>query len=279
MIPPAPARRRRATRSTRRAERVDELHADNRELHFSRDEETEPRDHRGPRPRRQRDQDDPAVEGAATSCPARRSRRMAGLTLSGLASGLDTESIVSQLMAIEQNKVTAVQQRQIGRPAAQGRPQGRSRPSSTRSRRAAAGAQRRRDLEADADRRRRRTRPGSTSTLLGGAGIGGHSIQVDQLASSAQHGFTLHAERHRRHAHALLRRRRRRPATARSRSTSPPTRPPADVADAINANEGSPVVRRGRQGRRRRAPRPLLAQDRRELRLHRRHVRLGAGVS
>jgi flagellar hook-associated protein 2 len=27
-------------------------------------------------------------------------------------------------------------------------------------------------------------------TLLGGAGIGGHSIQIDKLASSAQHGFT-----------------------------------------------------------------------------------------
>ena len=25
--------------------------------------------------------------------------------------------------------------------------------------------------------------------MLGGAGIGGHSIQVDRLASSAQHGF------------------------------------------------------------------------------------------
>ena len=35
------------------------------------------------------------------------------ISLNGLASGLDTESIVSQLMAIEQNKVTAVQRRQI----------------------------------------------------------------------------------------------------------------------------------------------------------------------
>ena len=34
------------------------------------------------------------------------------ITLTGMASGLDTDSIISQLMAIEQNKVTAVQRRQ-----------------------------------------------------------------------------------------------------------------------------------------------------------------------
>ena len=34
------------------------------------------------------------------------------VSLSGMASGLDTEAIISQLMAIEQNKVTAVQRRQ-----------------------------------------------------------------------------------------------------------------------------------------------------------------------
>ena len=39
---------------------------------------------------------------------------MAGITLTGMASGLDTETIISQLMALEQNKVTAVQRRQIG---------------------------------------------------------------------------------------------------------------------------------------------------------------------
>ena len=35
------------------------------------------------------------------------------ITLTGLASGLDTESIISQLMQIEQTKVTAVQKRQV----------------------------------------------------------------------------------------------------------------------------------------------------------------------
>ena len=35
------------------------------------------------------------------------------ITLTGMASGLDTESIISQLMPIEQTKVTAVQRRQV----------------------------------------------------------------------------------------------------------------------------------------------------------------------
>ena len=35
------------------------------------------------------------------------------VSLSGMASGLDTDTIIQQLMAIEQNKVTAVQRRQV----------------------------------------------------------------------------------------------------------------------------------------------------------------------
>ena len=30
-----------------------------------------------------------------------------------------------------------------------------------------------------------------SAILIGGAGIGGHTIQVDRLASSAQHGFAF----------------------------------------------------------------------------------------
>ena len=110
------------------------------------------------------------------------------IDLTGMASGLDTESIVAQLMALEQNKVTAVQRRQVARPAAQGRPQRRSRPSSTRSR------PRRPALAETA--RGRPSRPPTSSdptkvdvALLGGAGIGGHAIEVTRLASSAQRGF------------------------------------------------------------------------------------------
>src|SRR3954454_21626823 len=35
------------------------------------------------------------------------------VSLSGMASGLDTDSVIQQLMAIEQNKVTAVQKHQV----------------------------------------------------------------------------------------------------------------------------------------------------------------------
>ena len=106
-----------------------------------------------------------------------------------MASGLDTEAIVSQLMALEQNKVTAVQRRQIGVQ------QHKDDLSAIKTKldalkTAAAALERHRDLEADADRRRRRTPTKIDVTLLGGAGIGGHSIQVNKLASSAQHGFT-----------------------------------------------------------------------------------------
>ena len=66
-------------------------------------------------------------------------------------------------------------------------------------------------------------------TVLGGAGIGGHSIQVDRLASSAQHGFnyTPSADA----GKLELRLRQRRPPRT-VRSTSPPTPPPTDIAAA-----------------------------------------------
>ena len=143
------------------------------------------------------------------------------ISLSGMASGLDTDSIISQLMAIEQNKVTAVQKRQVVRHAAQDGPDQRSRPSSTRSRRRLPTCRPRR---CGSPRRRpaRRTRRSSTSTVLGGAGIGGHTIQINKLASSAQHGFSYTARRHdRRQAELRLQATTR---ATRSRSTSPSRR-------------------------------------------------------
>ena len=107
------------------------------------------------------------------------------INLSGLASGLDTESIVSQLMALEQNKVTAVQRRQIGVQ------QHKDDLSAIKTKldalkTAAAALERHRDLEGDADddvvgprqdrrvpaRRRRHRRPldpGQQARLLGPA--------------------------------------------------------------------------------------------------------------
>ena len=114
---------------------------------------------------------------------------MAGISLTGMASGLDTDSIISQLMALEQNKVTAVQMRQVKVQAHK------DDLSSIKTKldafKTAATA-----LSDAATWKATQThgvlghRPSSTSTLLGGAGIGGHTIQIDKLASSAQHGFT-----------------------------------------------------------------------------------------
>jgi flagellar hook-associated protein 2 len=109
------------------------------------------------------------------------------VSLSGMASGLDTDSIISQLMAIEQNKVTAVQMRQV---------------SVTQHKTDLTNIKTKLDAvkTAAADLASVSTwKPAQASTssdptkvdvtMLSGAGIGGHSIQVDKLASSAQHGF------------------------------------------------------------------------------------------
>ena len=128
---------------------------------------------------------------------------MAGISLSGLASGLDTSSIISQLMALEQNKVTAVQMRQVKVQAHK------DDLSSIKTKldafKSAATA-----LSDAATWKASQTSASSDTTkldvaLLGGAGIGGHTIKIDKLASSAQHGFTYTPERHRRHVRPRLR--------------------------------------------------------------------------
>jgi flagellar hook-associated protein 2 len=110
------------------------------------------------------------------------------LSINGLASGLDTESIVSQLMALEQLKVTAVQRRQITLQ------QHKSDLSTIKSKldavKSAAA-----DLAAAATWKPKQATASSDASkvdvaLLGGAGIGGHTITVERLASSAQHGFS-----------------------------------------------------------------------------------------
>jgi flagellar hook-associated protein 2 len=164
---------------------------------------------------------------------------MAGISLTGMASGLDTELIVSQLMALEQNKVTAVQMRQVKIQAHK------DDLSSIKSKldafKTAAAA-----LSDAATWKATQTTSSSDIsklgvTLLSGAGIGGHTVQIDKLASSAQHGFTYTPS-----------------ATAGSfdLSYAPTAADPnpakvtinvaanataADVATLINANEASPV--------------------------------------
>jgi flagellar hook-associated protein 2 len=111
------------------------------------------------------------------------------VSLTGMASGLNTDSIIQQIMAVDQQKVTLVSYQQ-------------------------AGVQQHQTLlkavqtKLDALKSAAATLGDTTTTwkssqsvassdtskvdvaLTAGAGIGGHTIQVDKLASSAQHGFT-----------------------------------------------------------------------------------------
>jgi flagellar hook-associated protein 2 len=161
------------------------------------------------------------------------------ITLTGLASGLDTDSIISQLMAIEQNKVTAVQRRQVA--IQQHKTDLTTIKSKLDAVKTAAA-----DLSAAATWKPSQAVASADPTkvdvtLLGGAGIGGHSIQVEKLASSAQHGFaytpsatagslTLHFGTD--------------PNAAGNSKVSiaiPANATASEVATAINANEGAPV--------------------------------------
>ena len=124
------------------------------------------------------------------------------INLTGLASGLDTETIVSQLMALEQNKVTAVQRRQIG--VQQHKDDLAAIKSKLDAFKAAAAA-----LSDTATWKPTQTTTSSNPTkidvsLLGGAGIGGHSIEVLKLASSAQRGFSFTSQHGMKHAAELL---------------------------------------------------------------------------
>src|SRR5262249_26612695 len=114
------------------------------------------------------------------------------ITLTGMASGLDTDSIISQLMAIEQNKVTAVQRRQTAIT------QHKTDLSNIKTKLDAvktAAA----DLTSSSLWKPAQSTTSSDPTkveaaVTAGAGIGGHTIQVNKLASSAQHGFSYTAD-------------------------------------------------------------------------------------
>src|SRR3954465_7048768 len=112
---------------------------------------------------------------------------MAGVSLSGMASGLDTETIISQLMAIEGRKVTAVQNR--SGVVKQHQTDLTTIKTKVDALKTAANA-----LSDPATWKATQTVDSSDTahlgiSLLGGAGIGGHTIKIDKLASSAQHGF------------------------------------------------------------------------------------------
>jgi len=113
---------------------------------------------------------------------------MAGLALSGLASGVDTSSIVDQLMSIERQKVTRLNNQQTSVTAHQTALKAVTDKLNALSTAAAA-------LTDSAAWKTAQTSTSSDTTKvavaqLDGAGIGGHTVSVDRLASSAQHGFS-----------------------------------------------------------------------------------------
>jgi flagellar hook-associated protein 2 len=154
------------------------------------------------------------------------------ITLTGLASGLDTESIVGQLMAIEQNKVTAVQKRQVS--VQQHRTDLQTIKTKLDALKTAAN-----ELQSASLWKPKQTTASSDPTkvdvsVLGGAGIGGHSIEVSRLASSAQHGFNYTPGAN---AGKLA-------FTAGATTVAvdvAANATAADVAAAVNANEAAPV--------------------------------------
>jgi flagellar hook-associated protein 2 len=112
-----------------------------------------------------------------------------GISLSGLASGLDTNSMVTQLMSLERAKLTKIEYRQDRASAKQdGLNDVATKLSALKS---AADA-----LKSTADKTwsQSQTVDSSdtskvTAAKIAGTGIGGHTIKVDRLASSAQLGF------------------------------------------------------------------------------------------
>ena len=114
---------------------------------------------------------------------------MAGLALSGLASGVDTSTIVEQLIALDRQGTTRIQNRQYAVSGMQTALKDIATKLSTLKSAASA-------LSSDATWKQSQKIESSDSTRVavtqtGGAGIGGHTIQVNRLASSAQRGYSF----------------------------------------------------------------------------------------
>jgi flagellar hook-associated protein 2 len=114
---------------------------------------------------------------------------MAGVSLSGLASGVDTSGIVDQLMALERQSITRLGYRSA---AVTGQQNALKEVASKLATLKTAA------LELKSTDTWKQTQTAESSdparvavAMTGGAGIGGHSIQVDRLASSAQRGFSF----------------------------------------------------------------------------------------
>src|SRR3954452_11540022 len=110
--------------------------------------------------------------------------------LTGIASGVDTSAIVAKLMEVEQQKTARLGLRKAAITARQtGLTDVASKLSALKL-----AAQ---DLSSASTWVATQTVGSSDATKvasdkIGGAGIGGHSVSVDRLASSAQRGYTWH---------------------------------------------------------------------------------------
>jgi flagellar hook-associated protein 2 len=114
---------------------------------------------------------------------------VAGLALSGLASGVDTSSIVDQLMALERQSITRLNYRQsavTGQQSALKDVASKLSALKTAAQNlSAAGTWKQTQAAESSDPTR------VAVAMTGGAGIGGHTIQVDRLASSMQRGYSF----------------------------------------------------------------------------------------
>jgi flagellar hook-associated protein 2 len=157
-----------------------------------------------------------------------------GVSLSGMASGVDTNSIVDQLMAIERQSTTRIQTREYNVSGLQSALKNVA--SKLATLKSAAQA-----LGSESNWKPTQTVESSDSRIVvaqtGGAGIGGHSLQVNRLASSMQRGYSLPGGT----AGTLT-------ITANADSTNTMTiavaadATPQQIADAINAKSTGPVV-------------------------------------
>jgi len=114
---------------------------------------------------------------------------MADLGMSGLASGVDTATIVAQLMALERQKTARMGYRQTAVTGEQtGLKEIASKLTALKDAALAMGS------EATWKQSQAATSSDPNAVAVaqtGGAGIGGHTVQVNRLASSAQRGYSF----------------------------------------------------------------------------------------
>src|SRR4051794_1057775 len=152
---------------------------------------------------------------------------MAGLTLGGLASGIDTESVISQLMAVERAPQARLR---LSQSTSQARQQALN-DVATRLRSLQSAVK---DLSSVGTWADTQTLDVSdttklTATRLGGAAPGGHTVNVTQLARAEQHSIAFQSGS----AGTLN--------VAGTAIQVAATDGGQDVADKINASPGAPV--------------------------------------